>query len=288
MHKISRLLILIITLVMVGCSANGTDLPTGLSSDKDVAPTAQPQITVDAPTKRTLIVFAAASLTDAFQELGNDFENANPGVSVQFNFTGSQIARMQIEQGANADIFASADHKNMDLLVSQNLIAGNTYQDFASNRLVVIMPRGNPASVQTLKDLARPGLKLILADASVPAGNYAHQALSKMSENPNFGTDFMTKVLANAVSNETDVRQVVTKVELGEADAGIVYVSDAVATPDLVTISIPDKYNVIAKYPFAILTNAPNPKLAVAFVSYILSPAGQAVLSKWGFKGVTQ
>jgi molybdate transport system substrate-binding protein len=243
---------------------------------------------VDSHTQKTLIVFAAASLTEAFQELGMNFEKASPGVNVQFNFTGSQIARTQIEQGARADIFASADHKNMDILSSQKLVRGDTYQDFATNRLVVIMPHGNPGSVKMLDDLARPGLKLILADESVPAGNYARQALMKMSESPDYGPDFMTKVLANVVSNETDVKQVVTKVELGEADAGIVYVSDAIADPDLVEIAIPDPFNITASFPIAVLVNASNPLLGEAFVVYILSHDGQAVMEKWGFGEVVR
>jgi len=234
------------------------------------------------------MVFAAASLTGAFQEIGKNFEMTNPGVSINFNFAGSQILRTQLEQGALADVFASADHKNMDLLITENLVAGNTYQDFATNQLVVILPPGNPGDVQTLRDLARPNLKVILADASVPAGNYARQILSNMSKDPEFGADFSEKVLANVVSNETDVKQVVTKVELGEADAGIVYTSDSIASPDLLTISIPDNFNVIASYPIASLTSAPEPQLATAFVAYVTSPAGQAVLIKWGFSPGSQ
>jgi molybdate transport system substrate-binding protein len=122
--------------------------------------------------------------------------------------------------------------------------------------------------------LAKSNLKLVLADESVPAGNYARQILTKISDDPAYGSDFNAKVLANIVSNEMDVKQVVTKVELGEADAGIVYISDVVAAPDLATITIPDNFNVTANYPIAILTNAPQPKLAEAFIAYIISPDG--------------
>ena len=121
----------------------------------------------------------------------------------------------QIEQGAPADVFASADHKNMDALVTANLVASG-YKDFATNLLQVILPPGNPANVQTLQDLAKPGLKLVLEDPSVPAGNYTRQILTNMSKDPTYGTDFSTKVLANVVSNETDVKQVVAKVDQGE------------------------------------------------------------------------
>ncbi len=247
-------------------------------------PTAEPVIAPAATAAhRTLTVFAAASLTGAFTEIGKNFEAANPGVTVTFNFAGSQALRTQIEQGASADVFASADHKNMDAMISENLVAGGKYQDFASNLLVVILPPGNPASIQTLQDLARPGIKLDLADSSVPVGNYARQALTNLSQDPAYGSDYSTQVLANVVSNETDVKQVVAKVDLGEADAGIVYVTDAQAAPDLKTIAIPKDFNVVASYPIAVVDKSHNTDLAASFIAYVLSPDGQAVLKKWGF-----
>jgi len=232
---------------------------------------------------RTLTVFAAASLTDAFKEIGAEFETQNPGVRVNLNFAGSQILRMQLEQGARADIFASADHKNMDALAAENLIIPNSYQDFTTNRLIVILPPENPGKLENLDDLSKPNLKLILADPSVPAGNYARQVLTRMSEDPVYGENFASAVLANLVSNETDVRQVVTKVELGEADAGIVYLSDVIAIPGLGTITIPERFNIIAQYPIGILSTSPNPDLAKEYLAYVFSPAGQGILEKWGF-----
>jgi len=254
-----------------------------INSGQTTSPNVPSIIRGTSPDKHTLTIFAAASLTGAFQEIGKNYETANPGVKVSFNFAGSQILRTQLEQGALADVFASADHMNMDLIISENLVAANNYQDFVSNQLIVILPPGNPAKVQALGDLAKPNLKLVLADASVPAGNYARQVLLNMSKDPMYGADFSVKVLKNVVSNETDVKQVVAKVELGEADAGIVYTSDAIADPNLATISIPDKFNVIASYPIAILSSALEPNLAAAFVVYVLSPAGRTILIKWGF-----
>jgi molybdate transport system substrate-binding protein len=279
---------LILLLALSGCGTPATTYFISSTKGPVITPAVTQQGSETSVVPHTLTVYAAASLTGAFQEIGNDFEAANPGVNVIFSFAGSQILRTQLEQGAIADVFASADHKNLDMLVTDNLVAPNTYQDFTTNKLVVILPAGNPGDVQTLSDLAKPDLKLVLADASVPAGNYARQTLTKMSTDPIYGSDFSTKILANVVSNETDVKQVVAKVELGEADAGIVYISDAVAAPDLLTISIPDAYNVIAEYPIATLTKAPERDQADAFVSYILSPTGQSVLHKWGFKGVTR
>jgi molybdate transport system substrate-binding protein len=239
------------------------------------------------PEPRTLTVFAAASLTGSFTEIGKIFEAAHPGVTVALNFAGSQTLSTQITQGAVADIFASANHTEMDKLVTSNLIQQNAPQDFLTNKLIIILPAGNPANVQTLQDLARPGLKLILAADTVPAGKYARQILDSMAKDPSFGADFKTKVLANVVSNENDVKQVVAKVQLGEADAGIVYASDSIAAPDLKTIEIPANYNVIAKYPIAVLNNAPQSGLATDFITYILSSDGQAILKKWGFIPVT-
>ncbi len=236
---------------------------------------------------RTLTVFAAASLSDAFREIGANFEAANPGVSVALSFAGSQTLSTQLTQGAAADVFASANKTEMDKLVADNLVQSDAPRDFLTNRLIVILPANNPAGVQSLQDLARPGLKLVLADKTVPAGKYARQVLDNMARQASFGADFKTRVMANVASNENDVKQVLAKVQLGEADAGIVYFSDSVAAPGLKTNEIPSNLNVIARYPIAALTNARQPQLAAAFIAYVLSPDGQASLKKWGFTPIT-
>jgi len=146
---------------------------------------------------------------------------------------------------------------------------------------VVILPANNSAGLSKLEDLAEPGIKLVLAAEEVPVGKYTRQALEQMSDQ--FGSDFKDKVLANVVSNEDNVKQVVAKVQLDEADAGIVYTSDSVAAPELKTIEIPNELNVIAEYPIAPLANSANVELATAFINYLLSPDGQSVLQKWGF-----
>jgi len=179
-------------------------------------------------------------------------------------------------------VFASANKSEMDALVAgAHIIKEGTPQIFLSNKLVVILPAGNPAALTKLEDLSRSGIKIIFAAEEVPVGSYTRQALDQM--NGSFGTDFKDKVLANIVSNEDNVRQVVAKVQLGEADAGIVYTSDAVAAPDLKTIDIPAEINVIAEYPIAVLTRSDHPDLADAFISYVLSDVGQSILQKWGF-----
>jgi molybdate transport system substrate-binding protein len=175
----------------------------------------------------------------------------------------------------------------MTNMVTANLVASDASKLFVTNVLEVILPPATPANVQTLLDLAKPGLKLDLEDKSVPAGTYTLTILNNLSKDASYGADFKTKVLANVVSYETDVKQVVAKVQLGEADAGIVYVTDAIAAPTLKTIEIPTNFNVVAQYPIAALVNAPQPQLAAAFVAYVLSPDGQAIMKKWGFTSVT-
>jgi molybdate transport system substrate-binding protein len=233
----------------------------------------------------TLTVYAAASLTEAFTEIGKGFEASHLDMRVVFNFGGSQNLRTQIEQGALADVFASANTKEMDTLVSQRIVEAGAPKVFLMNQLVVILPKDNPAGIASLEDLSKPGLKLVLAAEEVPAGRYARLVLDNLSAQ--FGVDYEDKVLENVVSNEDNIRQAVTKVQLGEADASIVYVSDAVAVPELQKLEIPADVNVIVEYPIAPLTGSENLELAEAFIAYVLSAEGQATLKKWGFTPVT-
>jgi molybdate transport system substrate-binding protein len=202
-------------------------------------------------------------------------------LKITFNFGGSQTLRTQIEQGAQVDIFASANQKEMDVLITGNFVNADTLSVFLTNQLIVVMPASNPAGLETLSDLSKPGLKLVLAASEVPVGNYTLQVFDKLDATLEAG--FKEKALANVVSYENDVKQVVAKVQLGEADAGIVYGSDAVAAPDLQKIEIPAENNVIARYPIAVLGDSPNAELAQAFIAYVLSAEAQVVLQKWGF-----
>ena len=230
----------------------------------------------------TLTVFAASSLTEAFTEIGAQFEAQHPGVQVIFNFAGSQQLRQQLEQGAQADVFAAANVKEMDAALKSGLLAAAP-QVFVKNRLTVIVPQDNRAGVNTLADLARPGLKIVLAAPGVPVGDYALTVLDQL--NHSFGAAFAPGVLSNVVSYEDNVKQVVAKVQLGEADAGIVYTSDVTpaAADRLSTITIPDEFNVVAAYPIGQLKTAPQPSLAQAFIRFIVSDEGQSILRKWGF-----
>ena len=234
------------------------------------------------PPTGELTVFAAASLTEAFREIGTKMETTYPGLKVIYNFGGSPMLRTQIEQGAPADIFVSADAVQMDLAQKSGVVQGER-PVFIKNRLVVIVPRANPGKVMEFRDLARPGLKLDLTAPQVPVGNYSRQAIRKASAD--YGADFEQRALGNIVSEEENVKQVVTKVQLGEADAGIVYVSDVTpqVSKEVLTIPIPDAYNQIATYPIAMTQRMQNRPAAEAFIAFVLSPVGQAVLKAHHF-----
>jgi molybdate transport system substrate-binding protein len=228
-----------------------------------------------------LTVFAAASLTDAFTQMADDIASANPNIEITFNFAGSQALVTQLIEGAEADVLALASETQMDAAIEDGVQVSSP-EIFVNNLLTVVIPPENRVDIQSVADLAAGGVRLVLANPDVPAGNYARQSLclvasSVSGENP----DYLANVAANVVSEEENVRAVLTKVELGEADAGIVYVSDAQTSDDAVTtIEIPADQNVVAEYPIASLSDDP---LAVAFVDYVLSAEGQATLASFGF-----
>lgn len=238
-----------------------------------------------APKTGPLTVFAAASLTDTFTEIGAAFETEHPDVTVTFNFAGSQQLAQQLVQGAPGDLFASANSRQMAVVVENGRIAAGAPQTFSSNQLVVIFPADNPGQIGQLSDLARPGLKLILATAEVPVGAYSLAFLQKASQAKALGVDFGTAVMDNVVSYEQNVRAVFSKVALGEADGGIVYASDVVSMADgrVGYIPIPLQWNVAADYPIAPLNDSPHPQQARQFIDFILSDSGQEILQKYGF-----
>lgn len=216
-------------------------------------------------------VFAAASLTEAFEDLGESFSEQHPDVEVVFNFAGSQALAGQIVEGAPADVFASANQTQMDVVTGEALEDGEP-EVVTGNLLEIAVEPGNPLGVAGLEDLAEPDLVLVLADEEVPAGQYATEALDAAG------------VEVTPASLEVDVRSVLSKVALGEADAGIVYRSDVVAGGDDVEgIEIPEDQNVPAAYPIVALADAPNPEAAAAFLDSVLADEGQATLVEYGF-----
>jgi molybdate transport system substrate-binding protein len=232
-------------------------------------------------TNGRLIVFAAASLTDAFTKMGDDIMAANPDVLITFNFAGSQTLVTQIaEGGASADVLALASPNQMTDAIESGINVDSP-SIFTTNRLSIVVPADNPAHIVGPADLGNDGIRLVLANPDVPAGAYARQSLCKIGAADD---GYVDSVAGSIVSEEDNVRSVLTKVQLGEADAGIVYRSDALAGGDQVqTIDIPIAENVIATYPIASLD---GDRLGAAFVSYVLSPDGQATLASYGFDPV--
>lgn len=227
---------------------------------------------------QTLLIFAAASLTDAFNEMGQAF-TAEHNTVVTFNFAGSSQLATQLLEGANADVFASANHNQMQNAIDGGRINAATAVPFASNRLTVVVPADNPAHISRLEDLANPGILIVTAVEGVPVRQYTDAIVAKL------GPEFSAAFYANIVSEEDNVRQLLAKIALGEADAGLVYTSDI--TPDvadqLLPIPIPDAQNETAVYPIAPIADSANPVLAQQFVDFVGSQAGQAILQKWGF-----
>ena len=234
-----------------------------------------------------VVVMAAASLTAAFTDVARGIRDAHPRLRIVYNFAGSQALRAQLEQGAVADVFASADDAQMQRALDSGLIHGPP-QIFVRNTLLIIVPRDNPSQATSFEHLAKPGLKLALAGPQVPVGRYSREILQ--AAQADHGTDFSVRVLRNLVSEETSVKQVLFKVQLGEADAGIVYASDVSGKvlQDVGTVAIPGAYNRLAGYPIAATRAARNPSGAAAFIRFVLSPAGQAILKAHGFIPVTE
>jgi molybdate transport system substrate-binding protein len=219
----------------------------------------------------SITVFAAASLTDAFEEVGSAFEEANPDATVEFNFGASSALREQILAGAPSDVFASANPSNMDQVVDAGEVEGDD-EVFVRNELEIAVPAGNPGPVDGLDDFATPDLLIGLCAEEVPCGEFGREALANAGVTPSVDT------------NEPDVRSLLTKVEAGDLDAGIVYVTDVLAAGDAVEgVEIPEEDNVIAEYPIAALSASASPEVAEAFVAFVLSDEGQEILESYGF-----
>jgi molybdate transport system substrate-binding protein len=235
------------------------------------------------PVSGEIVIFAASSLTDVFQDMATAFQQVHPNARLTFNFGASSQLATQLAQGASADVFASADPTQMDHARESGAVTGQD-RIFAANRLVLITPKDNPAHVTSVKDLANDRVKFVTAQPSVPIGTYTAHMLDKASTDPAYGADFKSRVQANTVSQEDNVRQVVSKVQLGEADAAVVYSTDP--TPQvgdqLNIIQVPDPLQTLASYPIAV-ARGNNSTGGEAFVAYVLGPDGQATLQKWGF-----
>ena len=257
----SPILIVSMALVLAACSDSddGTETGGGGTTAQGAA----------------LTISAAASLTDAFTDIGEVYESQNEGLTVTFNFGPSDGLATQINEGAPVDVFASASGTWMDAVQEEGPgVSGRA--DFARNRLAIIVPTDNPAGVEDISDLTEDDLQLVVAAEGVPAGDYAREIFTNAG--------ISDAALANVVSNAEDVRAVVTAVASGEADAGVVYVTDVTedVADDVTLIEIPDEINVIATYPIAVVTGTEEADLAQGFVDYVLGD-GQQTLAEYGF-----
>jgi molybdate transport system substrate-binding protein len=229
--------------------------------------------------KAELVVFAAASLREVFTTLGKEFERTHPHAMAMFNFAGSQELRTQIDHGASVDVFASADQKHMLALLDAKKVQSPTV--FARNEPVMIVAKERAATLKAFADLPSAG-RIVIGVPDVPIGRYTLQILDNASKR--LGGDFRARVEARVVSRELNVRQVLSKVTLGEADAAVVYMTDAATVcNDVAIVRIPPELNVIAEYPIATLEGAPHPELARAWVGLVLSEKGRLVLAKAAF-----
>ena len=264
MFRRSALVLTLATGMVLGACASEKPRPSTVGSPSTTATTsAAGMVTGD------LTVLAAASLTDSFTELGKAFEAAHSGTKVTFSYDASSTLATQANNGAPADLFASADQTNMKKVTD----TGNATDPkvFAHNKLAILVKKGNPKKIMTLADFAKPGVTFVLCAAEVPCGKYGAQALAKAG------------VKAQPKSLEANVKAVVTKVTSGEVDAGIGYVTDAQAAASADGVTIDDQYNVVAEYPMAVLKQSKNANLAYAFLDYVLGPDAQKILAKYGF-----
>jgi len=249
-------------LALAGCSSD--------DSSSDASPSASSSATSPSGLEGDITVLAAASLTESFNTLGEQFEKANPGVHVTFSFAASSALAAQIADGAPADVFASASSKTMDDVVT----AGDATDPvvFATNSMEIAVPPANPGKVTGLGDLAKSGVKSALCQPEVPCGATAAKVFTN------------AEITVKPVTLEPDVKAVLSKVTLGEVDAGVVYVTDVIAAgTDVTGVEIPDDVNASTDYPIAPLAKSAHADVAKAFVDYVLSSAGTSVLSAAGF-----
>jgi molybdate transport system substrate-binding protein len=268
--------LLAVAIVLTACSSAATQAPT--------SPPATPVASV-APASATpggLTIYAAASLKAALAKAKTTYDAANGGTMLTISTDSSSALETKIEQGAPADVFLSADTTNPQKLADKGLAAG-TLTKFAGNLLTVIAATANPAGIQSAADLAKSGVKVIAAGDSVPITKYATQLVVNLAKVSGYPADFAARYAANVVSREDNVAAVVSKVELGEGDAGIVYVTDAKTSTRVTTITVPEAANVPATYGGVVVKDSRNAAAAQAFLTWLAGPDGQAILGSFGF-----
>ena len=267
-----------VVLAAAGCSSGAGSPDVPLASPGAVA--SAPGSPDAGPAELT--IFAAASLADAVAEAAAAYEGADPGTTLTVATGASSALATQVEEGAPADVFLSADAANVQRLVDGRLADGSAVA-FAANELTVIVPAGNPAGISTPADLARPGVRIVAAGDAVPVTKYARQVVANLAALPGYPADYAAAYEANVVSREDNVRAAAAKVELGEADAAIVYVTDAAGDPGVAAVAVPAAANVRATYTGVVVRGTAHPMAARAFLAWLAGPAGREVLAGFGF-----
>jgi len=278
-------LVSILLLALAGCSGSGAS-----SAPESAAPSAAPSVAAPSETASAgpsaaaveLTVFGAASLKGVLEEAKAAYEAANPGTTVTVSTDSSTALATQIQQGAPADVFLSADTKNPQALADAGLTTGAPIP-FAGNKLTIIVPGTGTAVVTTPFDLGKDGVKVIAAGDDVPITKYATQLVDNLAKQPGAPMDFAASYAKNIASKEDNVKAVVAKIELGEGDGGIVYVTDAEASDKVKTVDVPDGANVPATYAGVVIKGSPHVDAATAFQTWFDGPDGQAILAKAGF-----
>jgi molybdate transport system substrate-binding protein len=268
----------VLALALGACSSAAAPSPSAPSSIA-AATSAAP---ASAAPAGGLTIYAASSLKAALAKAQTAYTAANPGTTITISTDSSSALETKIEQGAPADVFLSADTTNPQKLVDKGLAAG-TIVKFAGNLLTVIVPTANPAAIQTPADLARSGVKVIAAGDTVPITKYATALVANLAKQPGYPADFVAKYNANIASREDNAAAVVSKIELGEGDAGIVYVTDAKTSTKITTIALPDAANVPATYGGVVVKASANTAAALAFLTWLAGSDGQAILASFGF-----
>ncbi len=259
------------------CGGRATTTPTNQPPTATVAASTSPTV---APA--SLTIYGAASLKGALDEARTAYEAVNPGTTLTISTDSSATLEAQIEQGAPADVFLSADTSNPKKLADRGFAAG-TGVTFAGNKLTVIVPSANPAGMTTPVDLAKSGVKVIAAGDAVPITKYATQLVTNLAGEAGYPADFVARYTANIASKEDNVKAIVAKIELGEGDAGIVYVTDAKASSRVTSIHVPAAANVPATYAGVIVKASQHQAAAAAFLAWLAGPDGQAILATFGF-----
>jgi molybdate transport system substrate-binding protein len=270
-------LVAMIAIVLAACSSGGGASPSAAPASAPAASSGS-----GSAAGGELTIFGAASLKGALEQAKTAYEAANPGTTLTISTDSSSALETQIEQGAPADVFLSADTTNPQKLVDKGLAEGSPVT-FAGNKLTVIAPTANPAGIMTPADLAKAGIKVIAAGDEVPITKYATQLVDNLAKESGYPADFAAKYAANIASKEDNVKAVVAKIELGEGDAGIVYVTDAKASDKVTTIDVPDTVNVPATYDGVVVKAAKDVAAAKAFLDWFAGPDGQTILSGLGF-----